>query len=210
MQQRIELAAPGSEPPQFAMKGTLVVISLVAGSARPRSLVASQVNAAKKLRIHAADFFGKLRQIVGGLLHCVGTGGQPTPLGAMATPLEFPAITDAELTLLKALWDHGPSTVRALHTATPDRAYTTVQTLLLRLEEKGVVRVDRTGLAHVFEAAVSREDLLDRRLHALADELCDGAAAPLLLRLVAGRKVSTADISHFRRLLDAAQREDTP
>ena len=120
-----------------------------------------------------------------------------------------PPISDAEMGLLKALWDQGPSTVRALQKATPNRAYTTVQTLLARLEEKGYVHVDREGIAHVFAAKVSRDDLLDRRLDALAQDLCGGAAAPLLMRLVERGRVSAEDIARFRRILDEAPEEES-
>ncbi len=119
-------------------------------------------------------------------------------------PADRPAIPEAELALLKALWERGPSTVRELRAATPARAYTTVQTLLSRLEDKGYVSVDRGGVAHVFAASVSREDLLDQRLDQLASELCDGARVPLVLRLVAGGRFNADDIARFRRMLDEA------
>ena len=75
---------------------------------------------------------------------------------AMAPPRKrqdsnAPAITDAELAVLKSFWDHGPATVRELIARLDtDSAYTTVQTLVTRLVEKGHVRADRRGLAHVF------------------------------------------------------------
>ena len=126
----------------------------------------------------------------------------------MPNPEKPSPVSEAELELLKSLWERGPSTVRELHKATPSRAYTTVQTLLFRLEEKGCVRVDRSGLAHVFVPVVTREELLDRRLSQIADELCDGAATPLILRLVEGKQMTSEDIARFRALLDAAEPEE--
>lgn len=117
-------------------------------------------------------------------------------------PDPHPSVSDAELSILKHLWASGPSTVRELHRATPDRAYTTVQTLLARLEEKAVVSVDRSGHAHVFAAAVTREQLLDRSLDELADRICDGQASPLVLRLVQKGTWKKEDLDHFRRILD--------
>ena len=53
----------------------------------------------------------------------------------------------------------------------------------------------------MFRAAVSRESLLGMRLEELADKLCDGAAAPLLLHLVKGGRFTAEELADFRRLL---------
>jgi BlaI family penicillinase repressor len=119
------------------------------------------------------------------------------------------SIGEAELEVLKVLWEHGQGTVRALIGRLQDRghgwAYTTVQTMLHRLQGKGCVRAmpgERPGSAHRFEAAVSRERLLTRRLSDLADELCDGTRSPLLLALVEGQRLTPAEIQMLRQLLD--------
>jgi predicted transcriptional regulator len=108
--------------------------------------------------------------------------------------------------VLKVLWEHGPATVRQVNAVLRKRgrryAYTTVLTLLQRLEAKGHVRSDKAGVAHVFAAAVSREGLLQRRLGELADDLCDGTATPLVQALVEGGRLTPDDIERLRRLLD--------
>jgi predicted transcriptional regulator len=108
--------------------------------------------------------------------------------------------------VLKVLWQHGPRTVREVNAILARRrrryAYTTVQTLLQRLEAKGHVASDKSGLAHIFRAAVSRDALLRRRLEDLANELCDGTRAPLVQALVEERHFSTEDIERLRRLLN--------
>jgi predicted transcriptional regulator len=123
------------------------------------------------------------------------------------------SIGEAELEVLKVLWEHGPGTVREINAHLLPRghqwAYTTVQTMLHRLQGKGCVRssrTDRSGTAHVFEAAVSRDWLLGQRLRDLANQLCDGTASPLLLALVEGQQLSPEDIRHFRRLLDQLEK----
>jgi predicted transcriptional regulator len=114
-------------------------------------------------------------------------------------------VSEAELEVLKALWQHGPATVRTVHTLLRDQgqrwAYTTVQTLLARLQAKGYVRCDRRETPHVFTAVVSRDDLVSRRLRDLADQLCDGTTSPLLLALVEGG-LSPEEVARLRRLLD--------
>jgi len=112
----------------------------------------------------------------------------------------------AELEVLKALWEHGPCTVRAVNEALREQghswAYTTVQTMLSRLEAKGYVRTEKGKPAHVYAASLSREDLLSRHLRDLADQLCDGGASPLLHALVAGGKFTSEDVAHLRRLIN--------
>lgn len=117
-------------------------------------------------------------------------------------------ISDAELEVLRALWNHEPCTVRELMEAlTAHRwAYTTVQTLLQRLETKGYVTADRTGAAHVFRTVVSRDGLLRTGLAELRDRICEGTTAPLILNLVRGHRFTATELATFRKLLDEAER----
>jgi predicted transcriptional regulator len=117
-----------------------------------------------------------------------------------------PPVSRTELDVLKALWEHGPATVRALHGLLHEQgrrwAYNTVLTLLQRLEAKGYAASDKRGVAHVFRAAVTRDRLLRRRLRDLANQLCEGAASPLVRALVEGHRFTGEEIESFRRLLD--------
>ena len=115
-------------------------------------------------------------------------------------------VSDAELEVLKVLWQAGPSTVRDVATALGRRrrrlAYNTVLTLLTRLREKGYVAVDRRDTAHLFRPVVTRDELVGWSLAALADRVCDGTASPLMLALVRDQRFSAEEIEHFRKLLD--------
>src|SRR5437867_3488915 len=94
----------------------------------------------------------------------------------------------AELEVLKALWETGPSTVRDvmkhLHARGRRVAYTTVLTFLTRLEQKGFVVSDKSELAYVYRPAVKRDRVLKSRLKTLVNEMYDGAAGPLVLQLI--------------------------
>ncbi len=121
-------------------------------------------------------------------------------------PKPSSTITEAELLVLKALWDDGPATVRELlDRLGTDWAYTTVQTLVGRLVDKGHVRADRKDLAHVFTAMVARDELAGRQVREVASSLLDGAVAPLLLRLVEQTKFTPTELARFRELLAAAE-----
>jgi predicted transcriptional regulator len=122
-------------------------------------------------------------------------------------------LSDSEREVLKVLWDRGSGTVRELKEVLAGRgrrwAYTTVATLLQRLVVKRYVVGDPTSVPHVYRAAVSREELLERRLRDAADELCDGRAAPLVLALVQGGRFSSEELARLRRLLDEAAADPT-
>jgi predicted transcriptional regulator len=122
-------------------------------------------------------------------------------------------LSDSERQVLKVLWDLGSGTVRELQEVLAGRgrrwAYTTVATLLQRLIAKQYAVGDPTTVPHVYRAAVSREELLERRLQDAADELCDGRAAPLVLALVQGGRLSPEELARLRRLLDEAAADPT-
>ena len=112
----------------------------------------------------------------------------------------------AELEVLKALWDRGPVTVRQvmnhLHKRNRKIAYTTVLTFLTRLEQRGLVSSDKSGLAYVYSAKVTRERVMKSRLRSFLEDVYDGAAAPLVLQLVREEKLSRKDIEELQKLID--------
>lgn len=124
-------------------------------------------------------------------------------------------VTEAELAVLQALWDRpGAATIRELTDAVyPDGGesdYATVKTLLARLEGKRLVVRDASEMAHRFSANVSRDDLIGRRLEELAQELCEGSAAPLVMHLLKNRKYSTRERRELHDLLDELIRANAP
>ena len=122
-----------------------------------------------------------------------------------------PSISDTELDVLKVLWEQPGGTVREIQASLRPLgrqwAYTTVQTLLHRLEEKKYVACDRVGAAHTFRAVLSRDQLLQRRLTDLSDQLCEGAASPLVLALVEGVRFTPKEIEQLRRMLDQIEEQ---
>jgi predicted transcriptional regulator len=132
----------------------------------------------------------------------------------MARPRED--VTEAELSVLQALWDRpGGATIRQLTEAVypeggPSRA-ATVQKLLERLEEKGCVARDRSGPVQRFSAAVARDALIGLRLRAVAESLCGGSLTPLLTHLVQqSRPLDPAERQALRDLIDGLDRRARP
>lgn len=124
----------------------------------------------------------------------------------MPKPVARGALSESELEVLKVLWDEGAGTVRRvnemLHRRGKRWAYTTVLTLLHRLQTKGWVGSDTSGAAHVFRAAADRDQWLATQLQTLADQACGGESAPLVLALVHKGGYSPQQLADFRRLLD--------
>lgn len=116
----------------------------------------------------------------------------------------FVDVTDAELSVLRVLWDTPNATIRELTDALyPDggtSGYATVQKLLERLESKRYVKRARDAHAHRFSASVDRDVLIGRRLQAVAESLCDGSLAPLLNHLVK-QKLTEQELGALRALI---------
>jgi predicted transcriptional regulator len=106
-------------------------------------------------------------------------------------------VTKFEYQLLQKLWDLGPASVREIQESLPEEhrpAYTTVQTIIYRLEQKGAVkRGKKIGNAHIFEAVLTRKAVHRRLITDLLD-LFGGSAVPVVSHLVEAGKLSLADI----------------
>jgi predicted transcriptional regulator len=115
-------------------------------------------------------------------------------------------ITDAELSVLKTLWDTGPTTARAIadsiYPQSGESEIGAVHSLLKRLEGKRLVRRDRSSHVHLFSAAVSREAVAGQELEAMAAKLSDGSLAPLITHLVENRRLTKSEIEELRALLE--------
>jgi predicted transcriptional regulator len=119
---------------------------------------------------------------------------------------EVPELPDAELAVLQQLWEQGPATIRqlsdALYPQGTDAHYATVQKLLERLEAKDCVSRDRSTHAHVFQAMIDRDEIIGRRLQAMAEKLCGGSLTPLLTNLVRSKRLTAKERRELRKLMD--------
>lgn len=113
-------------------------------------------------------------------------------------------VTRFELELLKQLWKLGPASVREIQESLPEKdrpAYTTVQTIMYRMEEKKAVRrVKKIGNAHIFEALLTKSSVYRRLIDDLLD-LFGGSPEPVMEHLVESGKLSLADLKAAERAL---------
>jgi predicted transcriptional regulator len=125
--------------------------------------------------------------------------------------MQRPKLTKPELQIMEALWSRGPCSIREIHDSLPVKkrlAYTTVQTMVYRLEvKKAVRRVKKIATAFIFEAAVSR-DTAQRRL---VDELLDlfgGRSRPIMAHLVNSGTLTLEEVREAESALLARAKED--
>jgi predicted transcriptional regulator len=113
---------------------------------------------------------------------------------------------EAELVVLRVLWEGGAQTVREVMTRLHERgrkvAYTTVLTFLTRLEQKGYVSSNKEDTAYVYRSKVTRESVTRSRVRALLEQLYDGAAGPMVLQLIENERLSSDEIAKLRKLID--------
>jgi BlaI family transcriptional regulator, penicillinase repressor len=111
-------------------------------------------------------------------------------------------LAEREAELMQILWEHGPSTVAEVQAQLKDElAYTTVLTILQKLEKKGYVRHEDEGRAHRFRAAIERDAAQRSAVRDLAAKLFKGSAALLLTQVVRDETLTEEDLKRIRRLL---------
>src|SRR5262245_55288632 len=118
--------------------------------------------------------------------------------------MSLPKLTKLELRVMETLWSKGPCAIRELIEAFPldERlAYTTVQTVVNRLEaKKAISRIDRLGNAHIFEAVISRAAAQGRMI----DELVSwfgGRPLPIMTHLIESGRLTRDEVRDAQRAL---------
>ena len=128
--------------------------------------------------------------------------------------MALPKLTPLELQIMEALWTQGVSSVREVQETFPEDgrpAYTTVQTMIYRLEaKKAVRRVKKIGNAHVFEAVVSRSAAQGRMIDDFL-RLFGGRMQPVMAHLIEAGKLTLEDVQEAEKLLkDLSKKGETP
>ena len=118
--------------------------------------------------------------------------------------MSLPKLSKLELQIMEALWSKGPSSVREVQESFPEKdrpAYTTVQTMVYRLEvKKALRRAKKIGNALIFEAVISR-NAAQRRLIDELLSLFGGRTQPLISHLIEAGQLTLEDVEEARRTL---------
>ena len=126
--------------------------------------------------------------------------------------MSLPKLTKLELQCLEVFWQKGACSVREVQEAFPELgrpAYTTVQTVVYRLERKKALRcVKRISNAHIFEAAISRENAQRRLLDDLLALFGAGRGKLVMAHLVEAGELTLDDVKEAEKTLRKASRKD--
>ena len=120
-------------------------------------------------------------------------------------------LTRFELEIMRVLWDLDRASVREIQEKLSDKrrpAYTTVQTIVRRMEEKGIVRrLRKIGNALIFEPAITRKVVHGRLITELL-QLFGGSARPLMAHLAEMGKLNLKDVRELEALMMGQEEGD--
>jgi predicted transcriptional regulator len=128
--------------------------------------------------------------------------------------MRLPKLSKLELQIMEALWSGGPLAIREIQETFPQKgrpAYTTVQTMVYRLEiKKALRRARKIGNAHIFEALISR-DAAQRRLVDDFLGMFGGRMQPVMAQLIEAGNLTSKDVADAEKLLrDLSKRKKEP
>ena len=117
--------------------------------------------------------------------------------------------TDAELAILRVLWERGPSTVRQVHeilSAVRPTVYTTILKLMQIMNDKGLVRRDKSQRAHIYQPTFTEAETQKRLVGDLLERAFSGSTASLLMQALSAKEASAEELAQIRQILDEAER----
>ena len=122
-----------------------------------------------------------------------------------------PALSRGEMEVARVLWQLKKGTVREVHDAFPEERkidFTTVQTYLRRLEQKGYLKVKMDGRTRVYSPRVKPRTVIRETVDDLLERLFGGDALPLMQHLIEDRGIGDDEIGQLRELLDRLEAGD--
>jgi BlaI family transcriptional regulator, penicillinase repressor len=116
-----------------------------------------------------------------------------------------PRPTDAELAILRVLWEQGACTVRQVHDALSRErpsAYTTALKMLQIMTEKGLVRRDVSDRTHIYQARLSEEQTQRQLVRDLLDRAFGGSSSKLVMQALSAKRATPEELTEIRKLLE--------
>lgn len=121
-------------------------------------------------------------------------------------PKKTQMASDAELAILKLLWENEPLTAREIREVLYPKGTPsdngTVQKLLQRLEKKKLISRDGSSFVHVFRAKVTQSEMAGQQLETLAEKLTAGSLVPFIMHAVDNKKLTAKERKEIRQMLD--------
>lgn len=126
------------------------------------------------------------------------------------TKHDLPRPTDAELAILRVLWERGPSTVRDVTDALQEArgtGYTTALKLMQIMTDKGLVRRDDSKRTHVYVAVAPAQETQQQLVGDLLERAFGGSAQQLVLQALSSKRASKAELAEIRKLIDEMEKK---
>lgn len=127
--------------------------------------------------------------------------------------MTLPRLSKLELQIMETLWSGGAASIREIQEAFPVRdrpAYTTVQTIVYRMEKKKVLRrAKKISNAHIFEALISRHAAQRRLIDDLLS-LFGGRTQPVMAHLIESGRLTLNDVREAERALETMTKKEGP
>jgi predicted transcriptional regulator len=123
-------------------------------------------------------------------------------------PRKSPTLTEAELRLMKMLWQRGESAVGDLVAAMPDDgalAYNSVLTTIRILEKKGYVAHRQEGRAFIYSATVAQDDAGKVEVRHVLQRFFGNSREKLLLSLLGDEEITPAELQRLRDAIAAGE-----
>jgi BlaI family transcriptional regulator, penicillinase repressor len=119
-----------------------------------------------------------------------------------------PRPTDAELAILRILWERGASTVRQVHEMLSRQrpsAYTTALKMLQIMTEKGLVRRDESDRTHIYQSKLTEEQTQRQLVRDLVDRAFGGSASKLVMQALSTRRATPEELGEIRKLIEGSR-----
>ena len=120
-------------------------------------------------------------------------------------------LAEAEWQIMNGIWHlKKPVTVREIHShlyAKGEKAYTTVQTTMNILVDKGFLRKDKIGMVNFYFPVVSLADFAKRETRSLVSRIFDGSFGTLATYLVQSGELNQEELDRLKQLIDAKESE---
>ena len=116
-----------------------------------------------------------------------------------------PSMSKAEMEIARIVWQLRSASARQVHEALPGGRkidFSTVQTYLTRLEEKGYIKSKKQGRAKIFSAKANPDAVIRDTVHEFLDLLFDGDAVPMMRHLINDSEMTSDDVDSLKQMLD--------
>lgn len=126
--------------------------------------------------------------------------------------VERPSLSKAEMEVARLVWDMGPSSVRQIHERLAESRkidFSTVQTYLRRLAQKGYLNAKMDGRTRIYSPKVQRKTVVRETVNDLVQRLFGGDTLPLMAHLIEDRQVNSEQLAELKAMIDRLEEQQS-